>query len=97
MSLFSTLNRLKRIGLTGSLGLNFDQIIKNPKELLTENYDKWYDYLDENHENTYKNARELLRKKDRDDLENEFITQDDVDEEKKKPIIKRAKIASSTE
>ena len=62
----------------------FDEIIKNPKELLRENFDKWYDYLEENHEKTYKNARELLRKKGRDDLENEFITQDDVDEEKKK-------------
>lgn len=63
---------------------NFEQIIKNPKELLKENFDKWYDYLDQNHEKTYKNAKELLRKKGRDDLENEFITQDDVDEEKKK-------------
>lgn len=62
---------------------NFDQIIKNPKDLLEENFELWYKYLEENHEKTYIKAKELIKQKFTDDYE-EVVTQDDIDQEKKK-------------
>ena len=62
---------------------NFDKIIKNPKNLLKENFDKWYDYLVETQNESYKEGKNLIRKKFTDDFE-KVVTQDDIEEQKER-------------
>lgn len=62
---------------------NFDEIIKNPKELLRENFDKWYDYLVETQNESYKEGKNLIRKKFTDEFE-KAVSQDDIEEQKER-------------
>ena len=62
---------------------NFDKIIKNPKKLLKENFDKWYDYLVDTQNESYKEGKNLIRKKFTDDFE-KVVTQDDIEEQKER-------------
>ena len=62
---------------------NFDKIIKEPKKLLKKNFDKWYDYLAETQNESYKEGKNLIRKKFTDDFE-KVVTQDDIEEQKEK-------------
>tara|TARA_Y100000361_G_C11142660_1_gene336052 strand:- start:657 stop:1286 length:630 start_codon:yes stop_codon:yes gene_type:complete len=62
---------------------NFDKIIKDPKKLLKKNFDKWYDYLVETQNESYKEGKNLIRKKFTDDFE-KVVTQDDIEEQKER-------------